>query len=88
MVGEWVELLRRLGADLGGGLEMESGAGPAAESLPAVHADLLRSLNGLTVYHGRSGCSVSAGLSPLLTLLPGMPRRLGALPGMTGWIRT
>jgi hypothetical protein len=52
MVGEWVEQLRGPGADLGAGLEMKSVAGTAAESLPAVHLELLRSLNGLTVYHG------------------------------------
>jgi len=51
-VGEWVELLRGLGADLGAGLEMKLVAGTPAESLPAVHLELLHSLNGLSVYNG------------------------------------
>jgi len=50
--GEWVETLKALGGDIGAGSTARKVDGTLAEALPPDHRELLRRLNGLTVYHG------------------------------------
>src|SRR5580693_4637501 len=52
IVREWVELLREVGANVGPGLEPKSELWVSVEFLPEKHLELLRSVNGVTTYHG------------------------------------
>src|ERR1700722_9615394 len=52
MVQEWVHFLREVGANVGPGLELKSEIRTSIESLPEKHLELLRSVNGVTIYHG------------------------------------